>query len=115
MRNFFTDVIDLLEVLSKDMEDKQKIVLNPQELIEFDYELEGNKKLKGKKIYQAILDVIDYSSAFLYRLSHKQDLSSESSTNNKLTADEVEFEVEDEKPAEPGEDKSILDELDDMF
>lgn len=123
MKNFFGTVIDVLEVLSKDMEDKQKIVLNPQEPIEFDYELEGKKKLKGKKIYQAILEVIDYSSAFIHRLSHKQDLSSEASTASRLAADEVEIDSELEEndvdghtgSSEEDGGGSILDELDKMF
>ena len=75
LKNYFEAIINLFEELHKDMEGQQKIVINPQEEIDLDYELEGNKKLKGKKIYQALLEVIDFSYAFVFRLSSGNDLS----------------------------------------
>jgi tetratricopeptide (TPR) repeat protein len=111
MRNFFTEAIDRLEELTEDMEKKQKIVLNPQEEIEFNYELEGNKKLKGKKIYQAILSVIDFSSAFVHRLSHNNDLSGQT----KLSQPAVSTEDEADNIENIESDGSIIDELDNFI
>ncbi|MFW5808709.1 MAG: hypothetical protein ACOC2H_02070 [Spirochaetota bacterium] len=131
MRQFFLSVIDALEVLARDMEKKQKIVLNPQELIEFDYELEGNKKLKGKKIYQAILQVVDYASAFVHRLSHNNDLSPGDASSRQQTGsvEEPAAAVLESTDAEGDKDDpfdktgeqekmdtgSILDELDNLL
>ncbi|MBN2770048.1 MAG: hypothetical protein JXR90_05055 [Spirochaetes bacterium] len=103
LKNYFEAIIDLFEELHKDMEGQQKIVINPQQEIELDYELEGNKKLKGKKIYQALLEVIDFSYAFVYRLSSGNDLSESRITKEAVPIQESSTTGETQPPAETTE------------
>ncbi|MDA3901270.1 MAG: hypothetical protein PF637_12225 [Spirochaetes bacterium] len=113
LKGYFDSIIELFDILFKDMEGQQKIVSNPQENIELDYELEGDKKLKGKKIYQALVEVIDFSHAFNFRLSYGNDLSETSAEKTKSTDQqskdsqtETETETETEKRKPVSEDNS---------
>ena len=64
-----------LSVLLEDMNTKQEYVQNPQDVLRLDNTIEGQKKLNGRKIYEAIQLLYYYSSAFVYRLGQKGDLS----------------------------------------
>lgn len=117
LRKFFESIIDLFEILAKDMEDAQKIVQNPQEVIDLDYDLEGNKKLKDKKIYLAVSDIIAFSYAFVYRLSGKNDLAEgitkKTNQAEKKAADETKTDNKEKSPED--QDKSLFNELDDFL
>ncbi len=82
VRQFMSDLADLFAELNQDMENDQKVVVNPQDEIEFDF-IEGTKKLQNKKIFQAINMTIDFASAFIYRLSPGGDLAPEQKLKQK--------------------------------
>jgi hypothetical protein len=101
-----------LAVLIDDMNGRMKYISNPQDILEFSYEIEGDKKLKNKKIYEAIEIIYNYASAMSHRISSEGDLS------GKLEFDENEKQPEDAdlnevKTVKSGE--SIFDELDDII
>jgi len=105
-----------LSVLIEDMNGKQRFINNPQDMLEFNYEIEGDKKLKNKKIYEAIQIIYNYASAFSYRVGSGGDLS------GKLEFDENETQIpevnEEESSGEKKGEKSkesIFDELDDVI
>jgi hypothetical protein len=99
-------------MLIDDMNGRMKFISNPQDILEFSYEIEGDKKLKNKKIYEAIEIIYNYASALSHRISSDGDLS------GKLEFDENEKQPEDKdsdetKPGKSG--NSIFDELDDII
>lgn len=110
MENLASELAGLIE----DMNGEQKFISNPQDILEFSYEIEGEKKLKGKKIFEAIEIINNYASALTYRLSGEGDLS------GKLEFDENEKSPESQ-PVNLNEKKSgftsdsIFDELDDII
>lgn len=85
LRQFMSDLCDLFGELNQDMENDQKVVANPQDEIEFDF-IEGTKKLQNKKIFQAINMIIDFSLAFIHRLSPGGDLYPDQKQKNNLAA-----------------------------
>ncbi len=100
------------EVLIDDMNGRMKFISNPQDVLEFSYEIEGEKKLKNKKIYEAIEIIYNYASALSHRISSEGDLS------GKLEFDENEKQPETRDSDEPKTvktDGSIFDELDDII
>jgi len=64
-----------LKDLLDDMDSSQKYVANPQEIMEFASDIEGSSKINGKKVYEAILILYYYCSAFVNRLGPDGDLS----------------------------------------
>lgn len=101
-----------LAVLIDDMNGRMKYISNPQDILEFSYEIEGDKKLKNKKIYEAIEIIYNYASAMSHRISSEGDLS------GKLEFDENEKQPEDKDTNETKTTKaggSIFDELDDII
>jgi hypothetical protein len=54
VRGFMDKVCEELRKLVEDMNGPQKIVANPQDEIRFDNDIEGARKLSGKKVYEAI-------------------------------------------------------------
>ncbi len=104
--------------LIDDMEGTQEYIANPQDIINFEVNIEGEKKLNGKKVYQAVQLVYFYALALSYRLGERGDLSgtlqftdSEKSQTESEKASENVRAAEDSGPS----DKSVLDELDDML
>jgi hypothetical protein len=77
IREYMDAIIEEMSKLIYDMDIKHEIILNPQDMIEFDSALETNRKMMGKKIYEVILSVHAFASAFSYRLSSDGDLSGE--------------------------------------
>lgn len=130
IRTFMGRVADILKPLITDMDGNQKIVSNPQELLQFDSDIEGSRKLGGRKIYETIYLTYCYASALAYRLSPEGDLAGElefkdgegrqafSESQNGESPPEGETQPA-KKKTEPAEktdnEKSVLSELDDLF
>jgi hypothetical protein len=112
IKSFMDNLAAEFEMLIDDMNGRMKFISNPQDILEFSYEIEGDKKLKNKKIYEAIEVIYNYASALSHRISSDGDLS------GKLEFDENEKQPEDKdsdetKPGKSG--NSIFDELDDII
>ncbi len=108
VRAYMEKIAQEIKILIDDMEGEQKYISNPQEELEFEAHIEGEKKINGMKVYAAIQKLYQYSSAFSYRLSADGDLS------GKLEFEQAvgNQEEEDQKDDSP---RSIFDELDDML
>lgn len=116
MKTFMEKTASELETLVRDMNERQMFVSNPQDIIELNPEIEGEKKLHGLKIYEAFQTVRNFAVAFAYRLSPDGDLY------GKLEYKENESEnkkPETTRPQAPvrsiKKSQSILDELDDIL
>lgn len=66
-----------LKKLVTDMDGPQRIILNPQDPIEFELAIEGDKKLNGRKVYEGVEQACAYAAGLAYRLSYGGDLSGE--------------------------------------
>ena len=118
VRDYMIQITEELEVLIEDMNSHQIYIENPQEELVFDPLIEGDKKINGKKIYQALYIVYCFALAFAFRLSDSGDLSGdlefkkeemeEIQKQQKEMAKQVQEKKENEKK------KSVLEELDDM-
>jgi len=138
IKSFMEKISETLRPLIADMEGPQKIVGNPQDILEFDSGIEGKKKLNGKKIYESIYTAYAYASAFAWRLSTEGDLAGHLEFREgeiKQPAGPAGEEPAPEatpapapvnnqpakqgaakqKPAENGEQKSVIGELEDLF
>ncbi len=133
VRGFMDKVCEELRKLVEDMNGPQKIVANPQDEIRFDNDIEGARKLSGKKVYEAIYLAYGYATAFVYRLGSGGDLAGsleyrEGESPEKIPDGEEAGEMkakepakspqtsQNGKPAEPKEKTgSVLSELDDLF
>ena len=138
IKSFMEKISETLRPLIADMEGPQKIVGNPQDILEFDSGIEGKKKLSGKKIYESIYTAYAYASAFAWRLSTEGDLAGhlefregEVRQPSGPAAEEPAPEATPvpapvngqpakqgaakQKPAENGEQKSVIGELEDLF
>jgi hypothetical protein len=106
------DLAAELSTLINDINSEQKFIANPQDILEFNLSIEGEKKLNKKKVYDAITTLYNFASAFSYRISSDGDLSGKL----ELTGNEKRVNIESESPPEnPDESKkSILGELDDI-
>src|SRR4030042_753276 len=119
IREYMLEVNQELKVLMEDMDSHQLYIANPQEMLTFDPLIEGEKKINGKRIYEAIVIVYSYALAFAYRLSQEGDLSG----NLEFKKEELDKlqslpKVDDSAPAgktEKQKEKSPLEELDDMI
>jgi hypothetical protein len=113
IRSFMENLASELGGLIEDMNGEQKFISNPQDILEFSYEIEGDKKLKNRKIFEAVEIIYNYASAFVYRLSNDGDLSGklEFDENDKKTETEsVNSGIKKESGSE-----SLFDELDDII
>lgn len=120
IKSFMDNLTSELAILIDDMNSRQRFIANPQDILEFNYEIEGDKKLRNKKIYQAIDVIFHYASALSYRISGEGDLSGklEFQENEKLLEAEDENLSGKNSTDESKEGKSngsILDELDDII
>jgi flavodoxin len=129
VRAYMEKLGEELKTLIDDMNSRQEYVQNPQDVLNLDISIEGRKKLNGRKIYEAILLLYYFSSAFVYRLGPGGDLTgtfeyAEADGNRirKSLSDQDGSAVnplegfngsQDLEPQD--ESKSILDELDDML
>lgn len=114
IKSFMDNLASVLNVLIDDMNSRQKFISNPQDILEFSHEIEGEKKLKNKKIYEAIAIIFSYVSALSYRISSSGDLSGKLEFEDNEKGIEEEPENSDEKKI-PGKAESIFDELDDII
>ena len=116
-----------LSALIVDMNGEQRIIDNPQDVLEFESAIEGSKKMNGKKVYEAVLSAYYYASAFAYRLGTGGDLYGQEELDEeemrKMTSRAAMEEAhDDEQAGSDGEKKSppegeggVLKELDDLF
>ncbi len=112
IKSFMENLASELNNLLEDINENQRYISNPQDVLEFSYGIEGDKKLNSKKIYEAIEMIYNYASALSYRIGPEGDLS------GKLEFEEgdKQFESGDlktEKSENPGE--SLFTELDDII
>ena len=118
VKAYMEKVAEEMKVLIDDMTQTQKLIANPQDVLDFNTVIEGDKKINGMKIYEAISAVYNFSSAFSYRLSEAGDLSGSNEMIDEPLPrmDEEEKNSSEQKKAkESAENKTILDELDDML
>ncbi len=119
VRQYMVEVAQELRLLLEDMDDNQFYIENPQEVLVFDTLIEGEKKLNGKKIFEAIYLVYCYALAFAYRLGQEGDLSGDLEFK-KEELDELKKRTEEHAASvreqeEQERQKSVLEELDDMI
>ncbi len=74
-KKYFGEVYSVFTRLITDYETQKRIIENPEDILNFNVEIEGEKKLQGKKIIEALKSASDYLSAILYRLEDGGDLS----------------------------------------
>jgi len=114
IKSFMENIANELYILIDDMNNNQKYISNPQDVLEFAFEIEGDKKLKNKKVYEAIEIVFNYASALSYRISLEGDLSGKLEfEENEQPSDIADSESDSDANKKKGE--SILDELDDII
>jgi hypothetical protein len=118
VRDYMMQITEELGVLLEDMNSHQIFIENPQDELIFDPLIEGEKKINGKKIYEALYIVYCYALAFAYRLSQSGDLSGDLEFKKEEMEElqkhqkEIAREIQDKK--ESDQKKSVLEELDDM-
>lgn len=120
IKSFMENLASELSILIDDMNSRQKYIANPQDILEFSYDIEGDKKLKNKKVYEAVGIIYDFATALSYRISSEGDLSGKL----EFQENEKQIEIEDENIKEnkdsddvkkTGSGESIFDELDDII
>ena len=67
--DFMTAVSAETLTMIQDMNIRHEIVQNPQDNLEFDNDIENNRKQNGKKVFSAVVDTYSYAAAFVHRLS----------------------------------------------
>lgn len=78
---YMNKISDEFSFLLKNMDSEKPVIANPQVMLEFDPSIEGEKKLNGKKVFQAVSQVNDFVSAFSYRLVGNGDLVGDKSSD----------------------------------
>lgn len=118
VRDYMIGIAQELRVLLDDMDGAQIYIENPQEVLAFDPLIEGEKKINGKKIYEALYIVYCYAVAFAHRLGDSGDLSG-ALEFKKEELDQMQKEMKERaasiQEADEQEKKSVLEELDDML
>ncbi|HOT46708.1 MAG TPA: hypothetical protein PLM53_10905 [Spirochaetota bacterium] len=119
VRNYMNDISQELKLLLDDMNSHQIYIENPQEELVFDPVIEGEKKINGKKIYEAVYIIYCYVMAFAYRLSQEGDLSGDLEFRKEELAQMKDQSKEQDTTVKESpdkqSDKSVLEELDDMI
>lgn len=105
------NVSSLLAELVEDMNARQLYINNPQDILELFYEIEGEKKLKNKKIYDAIQIAQRFAAAMAFRLKPGGDLTG--TTEFMEDAESIKSGFADE--GDSSKKDSILDELEDII
>ncbi len=111
IRVFMDNVSSLLAELVEDMNARQLYINNPQDILELFYEIEGEKKLKNKKIYDAIQIAQRFAAAMAFRLKPGGDLTG--TTEFMEDAESIKSGFADE--GDSSKKDSILDELEDII
>ncbi len=119
IRSFMEKLSIDLKELYDDIKNQRRFVDNPDDILEFSAEIEGNNKLNGKTISEAIFMVYCYCGAYAYRLGFNGDLSGNLEFKDEDIIDKppvINIKNEPEKqPEKNSEGKSILDELEDIL
>lgn len=76
VKSFLEKFCNELQLLVDDMKSNPRIVVNSQDILSFESDIEGEKELDGKKVYEAISISYYYALALIYRLSPEGDLYS---------------------------------------
>jgi hypothetical protein len=113
IKAFMDSVAAELDILIEDMNGRQKYISNPQDVLEFSHEIEGDKKLKDKKVFEAIEIIYNYACALSHRISSEGDLSGKLEFGENEKQIEVEDDAGEKKKSKSAE--SIFDELDDII
>ncbi|MCX7678880.1 MAG: hypothetical protein N2316_06645 [Spirochaetes bacterium] len=124
--SYMEKVANELKNLIDDMNGRQLIVANPQDVLVFESELEGEKKLSGKKVYECIYLTHCFAAALSYRLSLSGDLGGKAPEANEETSLQISLTENkhqetasspQQKKETPSKDEevSILKELDDLL
>jgi len=111
IRVFMDNVAHVLSELVDDMNGRQFYINNPQDILELFYQIEGEKKLKDKKIYDSIQIAQRYAAAMAHRLSPGGDLTGTA----EFSEDQAMVSAESSSDQDTAINKSILDELDDII
>ena len=74
IKEFMEKLCIELKSLINDMQGPRNIIANPQNRIILDTEIEGEKKINGKKVFDAFSIIYNYAMALIYRLSPEGDL-----------------------------------------
>jgi len=114
LRSYMDRLGSELEMLINDMDMKQRFIENPQDILDFSLDIEGDKKLHNKKIFEAIKIIYSFVTALAYRLGPEGDLSGKIDNYEIKKIDDLYSDTESGKTIK-GEGGSILDELDDII
>ena len=128
VKAFLEKLCKELKILIDDMEKAKNIVINPEDIVIFEKEIEGEKKLNNKSIKEIITCSYNYALAFIFRLSVNGDLGSGidfKEDEKKINiSDILKTEKEKKNPTDEKETEkekktvkkdSILKELDDLL
>ena len=123
VKAFLEKLCGELRVLISDMEASARIIANPQDIIVFDPDIEGEKNLNNKKVFEVIATTYNYAMALIYRLSPKGDLSgSLEFEEGEKTIFDSHMSIENSganyngiKKKESAQGVSIIEELDDFI
>ncbi|MCP4129884.1 MAG: hypothetical protein GY754_02600 [bacterium] len=113
--NFMSRLGDEMELLKEDMDGEQNYVTNPQDVLQFQTALEGNERIHGKKVYEAMILVDQYARALAFRLEPGGDLFGDQQLMGDASRPARSIAAKKSAPAKkPMEDKSVLDELENL-
>ncbi len=119
VHGYMLEIVQELQMLLEDMDGHQVYIENPQEELIFDPAIEGEKKIHGKKIFEAVYIIYCFALAFAYRLSQEGDLSGDLEFKKEeleqMKGESKKEESPEKKNTEKKAEKSILEELDDML
>lgn len=110
VKAYMDKVAEEMNILITDMDNQQKLIANPQDVLDFNEALDGVKKLNNLKIYEAIKMVFRYALAFSYRLT-EVDESGEPAKEQQYPDDQK----NSNSSQTGGTTRSIFDELDDLL
>jgi hypothetical protein len=69
IKDMMEKVAEALEVIIKDCRKEGKIVENPKEVVQFEEDIEGKRKLNGQSVLNVLQYTYAYARAFAFRLS----------------------------------------------
>jgi len=108
-------VLEFIEEIKKyfdrfinDYNSEKKLIENPDLVLHFDVEVEGKKKVEGKKIIDVLIDADSFLTAMVFRLEDGGDLSGISTDIKGIDVPKV---TEDVSEEQKGSDEGFLDEL----
>jgi hypothetical protein len=128
-KNYMEKLCKELKTLIEDTTRAKDIVINPEDILNFETAIEGEKILNNKKIYEALNCTYNYAMAFIYRLSLDGDLSGGMEftdgeetifdtsifKENQQVKENTKIEENILKEKEPSKKQNILKELDDLM